>query len=368
MTKKRDQMAPPRTYATSGSAKLPKHIRDMLENQQQQIEQLTGLLKAMSGVGGPDPTVSELCDKWEVSSSREGKSRRVAVCRLGTIRRATGAEWSGAFGNLRVSELTPIHFEAYQRARAKLVSGSSVRAEAVMLRAVLNWARKKKVIKTDPFDGAEMLYDIRTRETVYTPMQVYGVYNWLVNRSAEVKHAYPRSAEKYLDAAAAVLAIASTGIRPDELCGMQVTQLSRTSTEAEITKEQSKGGYSARRIRFDPEAHAALLARAGERPAGPVLLTSYRQIADRWREACDAMGIKPADGDPKPDMYSLRHTFGTAASEVTKGDVFALMKAMGHAKITTTQRYVKVSFERAATAFEAVHSYLSGNGGEAQDT
>lgn len=367
MTKKHDQMAPPRGYAT-GSAKVPKHIRDMLENQQQQIEQLTGLLKAMSGVGGPDPTVAELCDKWEVSSTREGGSRTSAVSRLGTIKRAVSHEWPGAFGDLRLSQLTPLHFEAYQRLRANRVSHSAVRAEAVLLRAVMNWATKKRVIKANPFTGAEMLYEIRTRETVYTPMQVYGVYNWLVNRSAEVRHAYPGSAEKYLDAAATVLAIASTGIRPDELCGMQIQQLSRTSTEAEITKEQSKGGYSARRIRFDPEAHAALLARAGERTKGPVLLTSYRQIADRWREACDAMGIKPADGDPKPDMYSLRHTFGTAASEVTKGDVFALMRAMGHAKITTTQRYVKVSFERAATAFEAVHSYLSGNGGEAQDT
>lgn len=348
---------------------MPPHIRQMLESQQQQIEQLTGLLRTVTGTGGPDHTVSELCDKWEVAirGERASTTLRSVLSRLRTMRTATGSGWEGAFGDMRVSQLTPLHFEAYQRARAKQVSESSVRAEAVVLRTVLNWAVKKRVIKASPFTGAEMLYEVRTRETVYTPVQVYGVYNWLTNRAAEVRHAHPGSAERYLDAAATVLAIASTGIRPDELCEMQVTQLSKKSTEADITKEQSKGGYGARRVKFEPEAHALLLARAGGRPSGPVLLTSYRQIALRWREAVKAMGIVPAAGDTKPDMYSLRHTFGTAASEHTKGDVFALMRAMGHAKITTTQRYVKVSFTRAATAFDAVHSYLSGNGGESQE-
>lgn len=367
MNKRRDQMAPQGKYPT-GSAKLPKHIRIMLESQQQQIEQLTGLLRSMSGTGGPDPTVSELCDRWEVAvrPKRSKESMRVASTRLGTIKAATSPAWRGKLGDVALSELTPEHFEAYQTARAGVVAASTVRAEAIILRAVFNWARKKKVIKTDPFAGAEMLYDIRARETTYKPHQVSAVYNWLVTRSKEVRHAYPDSAEKYLDAAAAVLAGISTGIRPKELCALQVHQLSPRSRDVTITSEQSKGGYSGRRVRLSEEAHAALLERCGGRTEGPILRAGYRAIAERWREACDAMGIVAADGE-RPHWYGLRHSFASAAA--SKVPVWALMKALGHSKVTTTQRYVKVDFSQTAVAFESVHtSYLSVTDGEANDT
>lgn len=367
MTKKRDQMASRQKNAT-GSAKVPKHIRDMLESQQQQIEQLTGLLKAMSGVGGPDPTVAELCDKWEVAvrPKRSKESMRVASTRLGTIKAAVSPAWEGAFGDLRLSQLTPEHFEAYQTARAERVSESSVRAEAIILRAVFNWARKKKVIKANPFDGAEMLYDIRERETTYRPHQVYAVYNWLITRSKEVQRWHQGSAERYLDAAAAVLAGISTGIRPAELCALQVQQLNVRSKDVTITPEQSKGGYGGRKVRLSDEAHDALLSRCAGRTEGPILRAGYRAIADRWREACEAMGIVAAEGE-KPLWYGLRHSFASAAAD--KVSVWSLMKALGHAKVTTTQRYVKVDFTKTALAFESVHtSYLSGDDGEAQDT
>lgn len=339
----------------------------MLASQQAQIEQLTSLLKAVTGVGGPDPTVSELCDKWEVSirGERAPATMRPVLSRLRTIRSATGSAWQGALGDVPFSQLTPLHFEAYQQARRKIVSDSAVRAEAIVLRTVLNWARKKRLVKGDPFDGAEMLCTVRTRQTVYKTRQVYAVYNWLLQRGKEVRGAHVQSAEKYLDAAAAVLACASTGIRPKELCLLQVTQLRANSPDVAITQEQSKGGYSARTVRFSDDAHAALLSRVSERKDGPILQAGYRAIAERWREACDAMGIVAADGE-SPQMYSLRHSFASVAA--TKVPVWALMKAMGHKAITTTQRYVKVDFSQAAAAFESVHAHLSDNGGEAQDT
>lgn len=345
---------------------MPKPIRDILDSQQQQIEQLTGLLRTVTGVGGVDHTVAELCDKWEVAvrGERAKATIRPVLSRLRTIRIAKGDAWEGALGDVRVSELTPLHFESYQRSRRKDVSDSAVRAEAIVLRSVLNWARKKRLVKGNPFDGAEMLCTVRTRQTVYKTRQVYAVYNWLLHRSKEVRGHHAQSAGRYLDAAAAVLACASTGIRPKELCLLQVAQLRSDSHDIAIRKEQSKGGYSARTVRLSEDAHAALLTRVAGRSSGPILQAGYRAIAERWREACTAMGIVAADGET-PQMYSLRHSFASVAA--TKVPVWALMKAMGHASVTTTQRYVKVDFSQAAVAFESVHAHLSDNDGEAQD-
>jgi integrase len=38
-------------------------------------------------------------------------------------------------------------------------------------------------------------------------------------------------------------------------------------------------------------------------------------------------------------LHSLRHTFGTRLGESGTADAFAIMRLMGHASITTSQRY-----------------------------
>jgi len=55
--------------------------------------------------------------------------------------------------------------------------------------------------------------------------------------------------------------------------------------------------------------------------------------------------------DPDAGLHALRHTFLTEMGRIT--DAFTLQKIAGHARITTTQRYVHPQQEAVKAAFAA---------------
>ena len=72
--------------------------------------------------------------------------------------------------------------------------------------------------------------------------------------------------------------------------------------------------------------------------------TSAAGFKSAWRRARAKAGIT------KFRNHDLRHAFGTALYEET-GDIYAVQKAMGHADVKTTMRYVH---RRQATVNEAI--------------
>lgn len=75
---------------------------------------------------------------------------------------------------------------------------------------------------------------------------------------------------------------------------------------------------------------------------------SYQSILDRIQPKMDKLfniGLEPNDRINRVTLYTFRHTFATYLAY--KGvDAFTLMKAMNHASLKMTERYVKPSMDK----------------------
>jgi integrase/recombinase XerC len=150
----------------------------------------------------------------------------------------------------------------------------------------------------------------------------------------------------------------SSGIRVSELTGLDWADV---DTEAEVVRVLGKG----RKERVVPIGRPALRALAGYRAAcaaagvavqrGPVFrnlrggrLTS-RSVARLMERHVLASG-SPAKATP----HALRHTFATHLLGAG-ADLRAIQELLGHASLSTTQRYTHVDLRRLMEAYDRAH-------------
>ncbi len=78
------------------------------------------------------------------------------------------------------------------------------------------------------------------------------------------------------------------------------------------------------------------------------------QVRDRFHELLREAGIDAADrGQGRLAFHSTRHTFGSRLGAAGV-DGATLQRLMGHAKITTTQRYLHTERERMRVAVDTL--------------
>ncbi|KSW17704.1 recombinase XerC [Cellulomonas sp. B6] len=157
---------------------------------------------------------------------------------------------------------------------------------------------------------------------------------------------------------AAVELLYATGARVGELCGADVDDLDR----AELTLRVVGKGDKERVVPFGrPAARAVDAWLTQGRPAlahdtsGPALLlgrrggrVDQRQLRAVVHELAALVGVD----DIAP--HALRHT---AATHLLEGgsDLRSVQEILGHASLSTTQRYTHVSAERLRSAFQLAH-------------
>lgn len=147
-----------------------------------------------------------------------------------------------------------------------------------------------------------------------------------------------------------------TGARPTELVpsstGAQHSALLKTEIDLEgpsILIRTAKGHRAEatrpRRIPI-PEDLADLLADQIAANPGPYVFPKCSNLARAFNATLQRAGIDKTTQDGTLDMRSFRHTYGTlqAAEGV---ESFNLANVMGHAKTSTTQRYIDAAQTRA---------------------
>jgi integrase/recombinase XerC len=152
-----------------------------------------------------------------------------------------------------------------------------------------------------------------------------------------------------------------SGLRVSELVGLDVGALRLGDGEGEA-RVLGKGNKE-RAAPLGRHAVAALrayLARRGElarddRPTSALFLSArgarlgVRRVQERVH-AAGALGAGRADLHP----HALRHTFATHLLD-GGADLRAIQKLLGHASLSTTQRYTHVSMERLLAVYDKAH-------------
>jgi integrase/recombinase XerC len=166
---------------------------------------------------------------------------------------------------------------------------------------------------------------------------------------------YPWGPQERRDAALFELAYGA-GLRAAELVGLDVEQVDLDRSEVRVRGKGSKE----RVVPFGRKARAALeawLREEGGPPSGPLFTTRPgRRMSDRTlRRRLHRRVLEVALGRPvTPHM--LRHSFATHLLE-GGADLRAIQQMLGHASLSTTQRYTAVSVDHLRSVYDDAHPF-----------
>jgi integrase/recombinase XerC len=171
---------------------------------------------------------------------------------------------------------------------------------------------------------------------------------------------------------ALILAMYSAGMRISELVSLNMKMMSANFEGARIT---GKGGKE-RMVFFSEEARSAIRDYLPEREArirmpglkaagsGGALFVSGkgRPVSESGVRWIISQYAKVSGLEKNIHPHSFRHSFATHL--VNSGcDVRIVQEMLGHAKLSTTQRYSHVSIERLKKVYAKAHPHGSGTGG-----
>ncbi|WP_084076816.1 tyrosine recombinase XerC [Demequina sp. NBRC 110057] len=260
---------------------------------------------------------------------------------------AGGPDVDDAFATVTIADL-----RAWLAAMAEAgLSRTTLARRGAAVRSFYAWARRIGAIPEDP---AARLGSARPASTLPEVLAAADVVTLLDVARARCDDGDPI---RLRDWAAAELLYA-TGMRVGELVGVDVGDIDLAER---LVRVMGKGGKE-RVVPFGvPAADAVRLWLEGGRPAllashsdGALLLgrrghrADQRQVREAIHALCRAAGI--ADVAP----HALRHT---AATHLLTGgsDLRSVQEVLGHASLTTTQRYTHVSAERLRATYQLAH-------------
>jgi integrase/recombinase XerC len=148
----------------------------------------------------------------------------------------------------------------------------------------------------------------------------------------------------------------ATGIRCAELTGLDLTEL---DLDARMVRVLGKGRKE-RVVPFGRHAEAALRrylpARARTRPRSDALFLNRRggRLSDRSVRAILARRIRELARTRRVTPHALRHSFATHL--LARGaDLRAIQELLGHARLSTTQRYTHVDLGNILSTYNRAH-------------
>lgn len=149
------------------------------------------------------------------------------------------------------------------------------------------------------------------------------------------------------------------GLRVGELVGLTPAAVDLDRREVRVV---GKGGKE-RRAPFGPPAEAALRAylavrpalRARDRPQAGALFLGHRGTALGARQVQNLVRRHgTAAGRPDLHPHALRHSCATHLLDAG-ADLRSIQELLGHASLSTTQRYTHVGIDRLMAAYDAAH-------------
>ena len=230
-------------------------------------------------------------------------------------------------------------------------SRATIARRAAAARTFFRWATHTSRVSTDPTLRLGSARATGTLPTVLALEPVTRLLDAARERAADGDPVHVRDW-------AAVELLYATGVRVGELCGADVDDLDLADLTLRVVGKGDKqrvvpfGRPAARAVTTWLSTGRPRLVRDGSR--GALLLgrrggrIDQRQVRTVVHELAALVGVD----DVAP--HALRHT---AATHLLEGgsDLRTVQEILGHASLTTTQRYTHVSAERLRSAFELAH-------------
>jgi integrase len=142
---------------------------------------------------------------------------------------------------------------------------------------------------------------------------------------------------------AVVLMIADTGARPIEMWHLKWSDIQ----DAFVTLTSDKGKKRTRRTRG---MTTRLRTELDKLPKyNEMVFGGIKSVKNAWKRVQKKAGVKT-------QLYDLRHYHASKLKELGY-DSMDIMKAMGHTRLATTDRYVKVSMEREREMAERIQTH-----------
>jgi integrase/recombinase XerC len=228
---------------------------------------------------------------------------------------------------------------------------SSIARKLAAVRTWMRWMRRRGVITTCPADE------------LATPKVRRGLPTLLsVDAAKEVVEAPRDDSPKGLRDRAVLEVLYGSGLRVSEVCGLDLHDVDLDAATARVLGKGSKermvplGSKSVEALRAwlyarclvvhpkrgTQDPHALFLAVTGKR--------LYVRAVHALVQSYGALGAGRADLHP----HALRHTCATHMLD-GGADLRAIQEMLGHASLSTTQRYTHVSMEHLMRVYDAAH-------------
>ncbi len=146
------------------------------------------------------------------------------------------------------------------------------------------------------------------------------------------------------------------GIRVSELVGLNLEDMDRTGQWIRVRGK----GRKERQVPYGARAAAALsrylAVRAPRDPAERAVFLNHSgtRLTDRGARGIVKLYATVLGGDPTVHPPSFRHAYATHLLS-DGADLRAIQELLGHARLSTTQKYTQVSLEDIMAAYDTAH-------------
>lgn len=235
------------------------------------------------------------------------------------------------FAKLNLSEITEDHGMALMSDLKKTHSAKGIKNIWIVLKGVINKARKDKLIRFDPFEDIKKPRPDLVQDQFWIKVEINQFLR--ANRNDQLLPFF--------------FVAMHTGLRLAELCGLKWDRIDFMNNQISVTRTRDKYGLKettkTKIKRFVPmtqEVRALLLALNSKNQGNPFVFleadgteVKYAHIYRRFHKAQDKAGITN-----KIRFHDLRHSFASNFM-MNGGNVFDLQKLLGHTDIKMTMRY-----------------------------
>jgi integrase len=228
-------------------------------------------------------------------------------------------------------ELSPKNITAYKTARRdEGATDSTTNRELALLSHAINWA------------CLELEWSIPNPVKGRLTMEPEGRVRWITPEEAERLITAAMNARKLVGLDDFIVVALHTGMRKEELMGLEWTRVDLTTRTIQLEARHTKAGKR-RRIPLSERARDALLRRWAVRGSSPWVFCwptgeRWKDIRGGFEKACQDAGIEDFH------IHDLRHT--CASWLVQEGaSIYEVKDLLGHSSVEMTSKYAHLAPE-----------------------